>query len=146
MPHPISAKRIVLGLIVPVALILILQCADAHAQGETTSAIVGQVRDASGGAVPGAAVTIRNLDTGLQRIATTDESGRFNFTQLKPGTYSVRVEAQGFEAQQNEAVTSDLGQKQSVDFILKIAQARERLEVNDEAVILNTENANTLTT
>ena len=118
----------------------------AFAQGETTSAIVGQVSDASGAAVPGATVTIHNTETGLQRIATTDDSGRFNFTQLKPGTYTVRVEAQGFDPQQNDAVTAGLGQKQTVDFILKIAQARESIEVSGEAVILNPENANTSTT
>src|SRR5579863_2799746 len=82
-------------------------------QGETTSAIVGEVSDASGAAVPGATVTIGSLETGLQRIATTDDSGRFNFTQLKPGTYAVRVEAQGFDPQQNDAVTSSLGRKQT---------------------------------
>ena len=115
-------------------------------QGETTSAIIGQVSDASGAAVPGATVTIHNTETGLQRTATTDDSGRFNFTQLKPGTYTVRVEAQGFDPQQNDAVTAGLGQKQTVDFILKIAQARENIEVSGEAVILNPENANTSTT
>ena len=115
-------------------------------QGETTSAIIGQVSDASGAAVPGAAVTIRNTQTGLQRLATTDESGRFNFTQLTPGNYQVRVEAQGFGPQQNDAVTAALGQKQTADFILEIAQARENIEVSGEAVILNPENANTSTT
>src|ERR1700741_5354059 len=65
-------------------------------QGETTSAIIGQVRDASGAAVPSATVTVLNKETGLKRIAKTDESGRFNFPQLKPGTYAVKVEAQGF--------------------------------------------------
>src|SRR5271166_2479249 len=110
--------------------------AGLFAQGETTSAIDGQVSDASGAAVPGAMVTVHNAETGLRRAATTDDSGRFNFTQLKPGTYSVRVEAQGFEPQQNDAVTSGLGQKQTVDFILKIAQARENIEVSGEAVIL----------
>ena len=91
-------------------------------QGETTSAIIGQVSDASGAAVPGATITIHNTETGLQRIATTDDSGRFNFTQLKPGTYSVRAEAQGFDTQQNDGVSSSLGQKRTVDFILKIVQ------------------------
>ena len=56
------------------------------------------------------------------------------------------MEAQGFEPQQNDAVTAGLGQKQTVDFILKIAQARENIEVSGEAVILNPENANTSTT
>jgi len=124
----------------------LLLTAGLFAQGETTSAIGGQVSDASAAAVPGATVTIHNTETGLRRAATTDDSGRFNFTQLKPGTYTARVEAQGFEPQQNDAVTSSLGQKQTVDFVLKIAQARENIEVSGEAVILNPENANTSTT
>ncbi len=70
----------------------------AFAQGETTSAIVGQVTDASNAAIPGATVTITNQNTGLQRIAKTDRDGRFNFPQLPPGTYSVKVEAEGFRA------------------------------------------------
>jgi hypothetical protein len=116
------------------------------AQGETTSAIVGQVSDASGAAVPGATVTIHNTETGLQRIATTDESGRFNFPQLKPGAYIVRVEAEGFDPQQNDAVTAGLGQKQTVDFTVKVAQSRQTIDVNSETLILNPENANTSTT
>ena len=59
--------------------------AEALAQGETTSAIVGEVRDATGAVVAGATVTITNHETGLKRRAKTDEAGRFNFPQLKPG-------------------------------------------------------------
>jgi hypothetical protein len=118
----------------------------AFAQGETTSAIIGQVTDPSGAAVPNATVTVTNRETGLKRSATTDDSGRFNFPQLKPGPYSVKVVADGFEPQQNEAVSSPLGQKQTVAFILKVAQAKESIEVSSEAAILNPENANTSTT
>jgi hypothetical protein len=146
MPRVIASRLIVLSLIALPVLVLTLHPVETFAQGETTSAIVGQVSDASGAAVPGATVAIHNTETGLRRIATTDESGRFNFPQLKPGTYTVRVEAQGFDPQQNDAVSSSLGQKQTVDFILKIAQARESIEVSGEAVILNPENANTATT
>ncbi|HXC31370.1 MAG TPA: carboxypeptidase-like regulatory domain-containing protein [Verrucomicrobiae bacterium] len=146
MPRIIALHRIIFRLIaLPFLIIPLLPCV-LLAQGETTSAIVGQVSDASGAAIPGATVTIHNTETGLQRVATTDDSGRFNLPQLKPGTYTVRVEAQGFDPQQKDAVFSGLGQKQSVDFILQIAQAKERIEVSDEAVILNPENANTSTT
>ena len=138
--------RTVLSIIVFAGSLVFLLPEVGFSQGETTSAIIGQVSDASGAAVPGATVTIHNTETGLQRIATTDDSGRFNFPQLKPGTYTVRVEAQGFDSQQNDAVSSGLGQKQTVDFILKIAQARENIEVSGEAVILSPENANTSTT
>src|SRR5690348_11793383 len=115
-------------------------------QGETTSAIVGQVSDASGAAVPNATVTVANKETGLRRSASTDGSGRFNFPQLKPGAYSVKVEAEGFEPQQNDAVSAALGQKQTVNFRLKIAQSNQSVEITGEAPILNPENANTSTT
>jgi hypothetical protein len=115
-------------------------------QGETTSAIIGQVSDASGAAVPSATVTVTNRETGLRRSASTDDSGRFNFPQLKPGTYSVKVEAEGFESQHADAVSAGLGQKQTVDFIVRVAQAKESIEVMSEAAILNPENANTSTT
>ena len=118
----------------------------ALAQGETTSAIVGQVRDTTNAVVPGAIVTITNSETGLRRSAKTDDSGRFNFPQLKPGIYSVKVEASGFEPRQNNSVVSALGQKQTVDFTLGVARSRETVEVSSEAPILNPENANTSTT
>ena len=116
------------------------------AQGETTSAIVGQVRDATNAVVPGAIVTITNSETGLRRGAKTDDSGRFNFPQLKPGIYSVKVEASGFEPRQSNNVVSALGQKQTVDFTLGVARSRETVEVSSESPILNPENANTSTT
>src|SRR6202453_4612287 len=115
------------------------------AQGETTSAIVGDVQDPANAAVPDARVTITSQETGLKRETTTDDSGRFNFPQLKPGIYSVKVEAPGFESQQNDAVQAALGQKQTIDFSLKLAQSNATIEVNGDAPILNPENANTST-
>ena len=119
---------------------------EAVAQGETTSAIVGDVRDVTNAVVPGATVTITDHETGLKRSARTDDAGRFNFPQLKPGTYSVKAEAPGFETQQNSNVVSGLGQKQRVDLTLKIARSNEAVEVSSEAPLINPENANTSTT
>ncbi len=118
----------------------------AFSQGETTSAIVGEVTDVSGATVPHAIVTVTNKETGLRRNASTDDAGRFNFPQLKPGTYIVRVEAVGFEPQENDSVISALGQKQNVDFTLKVAQSKQTVEIRSDAPILNPENANTSTT
>jgi hypothetical protein len=130
-------------------LVLTLAClltVEAVAQGETTSAIVGEVRDVTNAVVPGATVTITNHETGLKRGAATDDAGRFNFPQLKPGAYAVKVEAPGFEPQQNNNVVSGLGQKQTADFTLKIARSNEVVEVSSEAPLINPENANTSTT
>ncbi|HEY6768715.1 MAG TPA: carboxypeptidase-like regulatory domain-containing protein, partial [Candidatus Sulfotelmatobacter sp.] len=133
-------------LVLILAVVASLPPPQAVAQGETTSAIVGQVRDTTDAVVPGATVAVANLETGLRRSAKTDDSGRFNFPQLKPGTYSVKAEAQGFEPQQNDNVISGLGQKQTVNFTLRVARSNETVEVNSEAPIINPENANTSTT
>ena len=120
--------------------------ARAFGQGETTSAIVGEVTDSTGAVVPGASITITNQETGLKRNATTDDAGRFNFPQLKPGTYSVKVEAQGFQTKQSDNVVSSLGEKQTVNFALNVAQSNQSVEVSGEAPLINPENANTTTT
>jgi hypothetical protein len=137
MQHP----RTFLGIAV-----LCLLSVHASGQGETTSAIQGQASDSSGAVVPGATVTIISLDTGSKRSATTDATGRFNFPQLKPGAYRVDIAAQGFEPQTASNVFSALGQKQTVNFILKVAHSNEVVEVSSEAPIINPSNANTSTT
>jgi hypothetical protein len=118
----------------------------AWGQGETTSAIVGEVRDPANAAIPGATVTVTNQETGLRRTAETDNSGRFNFPQLKPGAYSAKVEAPGFESQRNDAISAGLGQTQTADFTLKIARQNQAIEVTADAAILSPQNANTSTT
>ena len=80
------------------------------AQGETTSAILGTVLDPSGAALPRATVTVINVETGSKRSAMTDDAGRFSFPQLKPGSYTVKVEAAGFQPQTNASVFAGLGQ------------------------------------
>ncbi|MGH9713197.1 MAG: carboxypeptidase regulatory-like domain-containing protein [Candidatus Acidiferrales bacterium] len=142
----VAMRRIALSMCIFAVPLFLLLPEMAFGQGETTSSIVGQVSDASGAAVPSATVTVTNKDTGLKRSATTDDSGRFNFPQLKPGTYSVKVEAPGFESQQIEAVPSSLGQKKSVEFTLRIARSKQTVEISSEAPILDPENANTSTT
>ena len=125
--------------------VLALFSVQSLSQGETTSAILGQVSDAANAALTGATVTITNRETGATRTARTDGAGRFDFPQLKPGTYSVRVEAPGFQPQENDNVFSGLGQKQTVNFRLKIGQAKETVEVSSEPPLINPEDANTST-
>ena len=67
--------RSLLSIVVPVGLFHFLLPEAIFSQGETTSEIVGQVRDPAHAAVPGATVAIRNQETGLKRIAKSDETG-----------------------------------------------------------------------
>src|ERR1700733_13786642 len=128
------------------SLLAIVFAAQVFAQGETTSAISGVVSDPTGASVPGITVTVTNRETGLQRAAKTDDEGRYNFPQLQPGDYSVKVQAEGFEPQQLDDVSAGLGQRQTVNFTLKLAQSKLTVEVTGEAPLINPENANTSTT
>jgi len=138
------ARILVSGLLLTSLVFLLLPTSTA-AQGETTSAIVGQVTDATGAAVPSAIVAVTNRETGAQRSVKTDEQGRFNFAQLKPGGYTIKVEAPGFAPQQNDNVVTGLGQKQTVNFTLRIAQSSQTVEVTGAPPLINPENANTST-
>ncbi len=116
------------------------------AQGETTTAIIGTVFDPAGSAIPGAAVTVSSTESGAKRSAKTDEAGRFHFPQLRPGTYAVRVEADGFQPQENGSVLSGLGQQQTVNFTLKLTAAKSEITVTDKPPLINPENPNTAST
>jgi Carboxypeptidase regulatory-like domain len=117
-----------------------------RAQGETTSAITGQVTDTSSAAISGATVTIVSTENGLKRSVKTDDGGRFTFPQLRPGNYRVKAEAEGFEPQQIDSLASGLGQNQTANFMLTVAAAKQSVLVTSEAPLINTANSNTSTT
>src|SRR6266849_2645639 len=80
------------------ALLLLALCAlpfAAHAQSATAT-LSGTVEDANGAVIPGARVTVTNINTKSQRQATTNEQGYFVIPLLQPSTYVLRVEGQGF--------------------------------------------------
>jgi hypothetical protein len=131
----------------PIAVLLVLALrVPVMAQGETTSAIVGSVMDTTGAAIRWATVSVISSENGMKRSVKTEDSGRFSFPQLKPGIYSVKAEADRFEAQQSNNVAAGLGQKQTVDFKLNIASASESVLVRDQVPLVNPENPNTSTT
>ena len=139
-------SRFCLGQIAITAIVLLLP-RPARAQGETTSAIAGQVADPSGAALPGATVHLRGVGTGIERTVRTGDSGRFSFSQLKPGAYAVEASAPGFESRRKAPIDAAVGQTQTIEFVLPLAAAaRQDLVVTTEAPLLNTENANTATT
>jgi hypothetical protein len=127
------------------AILLLFSGSPLFAQGETTSEIAGQVTDATRAALAGATVTITNQATAMTRRVTTNDAGRFDFPQLKPGAYSIKVEAQGFTTQQKSPVIAALGQTQAVDFVLQLAQFNQTLEVTAANPLIDAQNANTTT-
>ena len=61
-----------------------------------TATVVGTVKDNTGGVVPGATVTLTNLDTGVATVRVTEANGSFEFMTVRIGRYKVAAELQGF--------------------------------------------------
>src|SRR5689334_9155486 len=83
----------------PWMLVLILLFVSAMAFGQNTASIKGTVTDASGAAVPGATVTVKNPDLGIERTTQSNSAGDYEVPALPPATYSVQVQSKGFETQ-----------------------------------------------
>lgn len=76
-------------------LFLLLACFGVGLFAQTSS-ITGNVTDPSGAVIPGATITLRNVDTGAERNTVADDQGRYNIQQVSPGFYKVTAKATGF--------------------------------------------------
>jgi len=117
-----------------------------RAQGETTSAIEGAVNDATGAPVARAITTLTSADTGFTRSVRTNDAGHFGFPQLKPGTYALKVSADGFADQRKSDVNAALGQIQTVAITLQVAAHEDSVNVTEQTPLINPQNPNTSTT
>ena len=105
--------------------------AAASAQsGSGATELQGSVVDASGGAVVGAAVVIRNEATGESRALVTDASGHYVLPGLPAGVYTVEVTQPGFATQRREKLQLRAGQTLTVDIKLGVASLSEEVNVS----------------
>jgi hypothetical protein len=103
--------------------------------------IGGFVRDPSGAVVPNATVTIQDKATGNERKATTNGSGYYTVTNLRPGLYKVTAEAAGFKRYEANNNKLDSNSSLSVDATLTVGNATETVEVTSTAPALQSESA-----
>ena len=120
---------------------LVVAMAAGLAAQVTTGTILGTVSDASGGVIPGATVTIRNVETGITRTASSDEAGRYRVPQLGLGDYEITAESAGFQTSVRTGVTLTVGREAAVDFAMQVGAVAERITVTGEAPLLETTNA-----
>lgn len=108
------------------------------AQSTTTGAIGGVVTNPNKEVVPGAAVAVKNIDTGKEESSTTDDQGRFKVVNLQPGNYSVTINGQGFSPYTLERVVVEVGRETSLDANLSIGAVSGTVEVTADAPVINT--------
>ena len=106
--------------------------------------ILGSVTDSSGAAVPGATVTVKNLDTGLVRTVTTSDDGSYSAPELPIGTYSVSVEKTGFKLGVVTGIKVEVSSERRADVTLQIGQSAQSVEVLGEELPMVESTSNTL--
>ena len=103
--------------------------------------IVGHVRDSTGAAVPGAAVTITHLETKLSRETVAEATGTYAFSTVPTGTYALKVSLPGFKTFTQPAVPVTLNNVTRIDATLTVGQMTETLEVTADRPVLQADRA-----
>jgi Carboxypeptidase regulatory-like domain/TonB-dependent Receptor Plug Domain len=108
---------------------------------QVAAAISGSVDDASGGAVTGATVTVKSLETGAIRIVATDEAGNFRVLDLPLGPQEVKAEKKGFKATIRTGINLEVGEEVVVDLRLEVGELVQEIIVSEGAPVVNTTTA-----
>jgi len=103
-----------------------------------TGTILGTVRDSSGGALPGATVTLLNQDTGFTRTVTSDSGGEFTAPLMPTGNYTVTGEISGFKKMSLSNVHLGVDQKVRADLKLDVGQLSESVTIEAETPLIQT--------
>ena len=101
--------------------------------------IVGTVTDPSGAAVPNAAITITNIDTGVERSLPTNGDGQYVAPDLHIGRYTVHATAAGFKAEEQKDLVLAVGDRTRIDFKLQVGSAQESVTVEANPVAVQTD-------
>ena len=127
------------------AVLLLVSVPPAMGQVGTQGSILGAVLDSSRAALPGASITVTNLDTGLVQTATAGDAGNFEILALPIGPYSVTVTMTGFKTWQLERIVLTVGERSRVSPVLDIGNIAEQVSVVGGAPLLQTERSSVQT-
>ncbi len=100
---------------------------------QDAASIRGTLSDATGSAIAGGTVHVKNTETGLARELITDEAGRYEAPELPVGAYEVTGEKAGFQPARAK-LKLDLGQRASVDLVLSVAELQQSIQVQETAI------------
>src|SRR5215472_12002808 len=115
-------------------------------QSTSTGTVVGQVIDETNAPVAGATVTLIDLTTSTKKTTTTNETGRYIFVNVNPGTYDVTVEKNGFAVAKFTQQEVSIGRQLTVDAKLKLGEVSQTIVVEAAGSNLQTLNATVGTT
>jgi hypothetical protein len=121
-------------------LLLLLSLTSPLLSQTATTSLRGSVKDPSGAVVPGATVTLTDNANRNVLQATSNSSGDYQFSQIPPARYTIKVSARGF-ADQSKVAELLVNQPATIDFIASVQATTEIINVSAEAQTLNTTDA-----
>jgi hypothetical protein len=98
-----------------------------------TGSVLGVVTDPSGSVVPGAEVSVRNVETNMSRSITSNEAGRYEVVALQPGSYEIKAVKSGFATLVRSGITLAVGSRTTVDLALTVSATSETVTVEANA-------------
>ena len=122
--------------------LLVLLCLAGLVCAQVSAVLSGTVTDQSGSIVSAATVTVRNVDTGAERGATTDAEGRYQVFALPAGRYEIRGGKDGFAEEVRTGVHLVVGQSASVDLNLRVGERSQQIAVSGDAPLVGVATAN----
>jgi len=105
-----------------------------------TASISGTVTDSSGAAVVGATVVATNVDTSVAITQNTNTQGYYSFQSLPLGKYTIEIQQTGFKSYKRTGIVLDVNEAQVVDVVLTIGQKTETIQVESDALHVETSN------
>jgi hypothetical protein len=105
------------------------------------ASLEGAVKDNTGAAVPGVAVTLRNKGTAATRSIVSDPSGQYSFPNLDPAEYTLSASFKGFKTLVIGSVTLHTGERSSVDVTLQLGETTQEVTVDAAVPLLSTTSA-----
>jgi outer membrane receptor protein involved in Fe transport len=132
-------KSLFLALLVG-AFLLVSPSTLLHAQYENGS-VLGTIRDTTGAPIPGADVSILNVETGVSQSTKTDGAGNYDVPQLRVGVYTITATFKGFSRAVAEKITVSVGNRQHIDLSLKVGATETSVEVSGVDLQIETESS-----
>ncbi len=126
------------GRVAALALVALLVTSVAVFAQATTSTVRGTVEDSSGGVLPGATVTITNVNTKAVATSVTDGRGGYQAVVF-PGTYDLKVELEGFKTYEQKAVSISPSDIRGIDVRLEVGAQTETVTVTAQTEVIQTE-------
>ena len=106
-----------------------------------TSRVDGTVQDQSGAVIPGASVTLTNVDTNISLEAETNEVGLYVFPQAPAGPYTITTKLSGFKSTVLEGIQIEVDTPATIDIVLEVGVVDETVVVTASQPAMNTVNA-----